>query len=470
MHRRLIKRAVLSVAFVGLGLSGCEHSEHYRWSGLNTPEFTSTLRAPASSEFAGWATPSVSVYSYATPTPPVVEMSLKDLSDRGQSAFIEAMARSGGTAAELRELLARPIRATPPVVEGATTTEGTYKRTLVANVTKGWSARPGERLVWTWIHVQPLNFLFDGYTVAATDRQLLAVGQIGHSTAIGVGGSLGQTSTDTGTTTTAAPPVTSVLARALGATAGLTGSFNNTTTSSASINQQYTPLGVDILPTELRIYRESERNLDAAGNSLIALTMRVDDTRWTELSHEITQRVTSLDLARPDGSFQAPADVTFEVTRNRAPPHCPLLADVTLIYQFREVEDGRSYIEGQHRADYRQDSSTTRGVIVVPADEVRRPSWRIYPGQSSSQALRVLDVFGYENPLDFTTFEQARNFAQWLNDPGNPLLTQERPSIGKAGLVLTSGVHQEPLSPGPYIAKRLEDPSDQSAICEGMNG
>ncbi len=276
MRRGLI-RAAVGLAPFGLLLVGCEHGENYRWSSASQPRFTPTLTAPAS-QFGSWEDPSVSVYSFPTPTLGPPETALRDLSDQGQAALINAYAARAATADDLRALLARPFKAPAagPSGESASTAEGIYKRTLVANVTEGWAASPGDRLVWTWIHVRPVNFVFDGYTVIATDNQVLNIEQITNATTVGVNGTLGQTGSDTSTTNTAGTPVSSVLSRVAGSSAGLAGSLSNTNTTTAAINQQYVKLGADIIPTELRIYRESERNQDVAGNTLISLTMRLD--------------------------------------------------------------------------------------------------------------------------------------------------------------------------------------------------
>ena len=130
------------------------------------------------------------------------------------------------------------------------------------------------------MEVIPRNFVFDGYTVIATDNQLLKIAQITSTSSASLQGQLGRTSSDTTATTTAQPPVSEVLTAVLGASAGVTGNLSQQRVTNSTINQQYTKLGADILPTELRILRESERNLDVSGNTLIALTLRIDPTRW----------------------------------------------------------------------------------------------------------------------------------------------------------------------------------------------
>lgn len=470
MHDRLTGSALTALAAATLfTLAGCAHPENYRWSGSEPPVFVGGLTTPPGSAFADWSKPAVSMYSFATPAPTAGATGLKDLSDRGQAALIAAMTAAGAKPEDIRDALAKPLKAKAETGEDHVTSEGSYKRTLVANITKGWNARPGDRLVWTWIHVQPLNFVFDGYSVIATDNQLLNIEQITNATTAGVSGNLGKTGSETAVTNTAGSPVSKALTEVAGSSAGISGSLSNTYTTTAAINQQYTKLGADILPTELRILRESERNLDAAGNTLIALTMRLDTSRWNGVDLERVQRVTKLDVVKADGSFASPAEVVFEVVSHKAPPRCPLLAKVRLYYELRAPKDGRAYVEGQHVARYTKDSYDAGEVVIMPADEVRNPSWRVYPA-ASKYALQVSGLLGYDTPLDFASFEQAHNFAVWLGQHSKYLAGRMDANIGKAGFSLNSGTGT-PLSSGSYRAERVKDDPDQLAgQCRGMLG
>jgi hypothetical protein len=55
-------------------------------------------------------------------------------------------------------------------------------RVLVATVAKGLDTLPGDRLLWTRVFVQPINFEFAGYTVAATDSRSAKIAKIENST------------------------------------------------------------------------------------------------------------------------------------------------------------------------------------------------------------------------------------------------------------------------------------------------
>ena len=470
MHGRMNSRALLAASsLVTMALvSGCAHPENYRWSDQAPPVFTGAPSVPAGSSFKVWDAPAVSVYSFATTSPSTPEITLRDLSDRGQSALIMAMTATGADPAAIREALLKSPKPKTEATEDAVTVEGTYKRTLVANVTKGWNAVPGERLVWTWIDVQPVNFVFDGYTVVATDTQLLNIEQITNATTASANASLGKTGSETTATTTAGSPISKVLTNVAGSTAGVSGTLSNTYTTTAAINQQYVKLGADIVPGELRIFRESERNLDVAGNTLIALTLKLDPSKWKGVGMETSLRVSKQDLAKPDGSLVDPADVVFELAQNQAPPRCALQAIVTLHYQARRPRDGRSYVEGQQTVTYARASTGPTVVDIVPADEVRKPAWRVYAKAAPTIALHASGAFENDLPIDFASYEQARNFVIWLTRMGPKLLGKEEPAIGKAGVRLTSGITDQPLLSGDYFVRRVADAPDLATRCEGM--
>lgn len=465
-----------TVPVAALLLAGCAHPENFRWRDGADPGFGSPPPSPPNSEFE-WDVPSVAVYSYATPATPPPGLAIRDLSDRGQAAFVQAMTSAGAQPDTIREILARPLSGNPARVEGAASVEGSYNRTLVATVTEGWSAGPADRLVRTWVDIQPLNFLFDGYTIVATDNQVLNIEQITNATTGSLQANLGRTSSDTSVATTTGTPTTNVLTDVLGTSAGASANLSQTRTTTAAINQQYTKLSADITARELRIYRESERNLDVAGNTLIALTARLDVRTWEHdpgLRRLVDRslRVTKLALTKADGSPFPPAELQIEVAFQESPPPCPLLADVYLLYEMRRVTDNaRSYVEGEQEARYERNRYDRRRVEIVPADVVRRPSWRIYgaavAGGPPPRVVMLRDALGRTQPLDFLSYQQARNFAEWMNRHRAQL---QGPSlrIGAAGLELYSGDPQVSLPSGPFTAAILAPPRDLPEQCRRM--
>jgi hypothetical protein len=448
-------------------LAGCEHAENYRWSFTQSPPPSPSVVSPPSVSEFEWEGPSVSVYTFPTAKPAGFSVSIKDLSDRAQAELIKAKNNPGPGADGLPGAFAKSLGVKTPDVEGAATVDESYDQTLVATVTKGLNAGIGERLVSTWIDVRPVNFLFDGYTVVATDNETLDIVDITNKTTASAQAQMGAP-TKSSKTTTSEPAdstgatVSNETTRAPALGAGLTGSLSQEYTTAASINQQYVKLSADITPRELRIYRESERNLDVAGNTLIALTMKVDPDLWRQPAREVSViRVAGLTLSQ-DGALLDPDKITFEAGLERSPPHCDLVADVRMYYLVRRPRNARSYVEGQQEADYVRGVSGPRRVHIVPASTVRPPSWRIYGAGDPNRTMPVTlgSVFGVTLPLDFSTYEQARDFAVWMSQKTAKLVGAK---LGKSGAAFTAAN----LPPGPFHADRFVDPA-RAAACDGM--
>jgi hypothetical protein len=148
-----------------------------------------------------------------------------------------------------------------------------------------------------------------------------------------------------------------------------------------------------------------------------------------------------------------------------------LRAAVTLIYLQRKVNDARSYVEGEQTPLYVQNSVTTRGVPIMYARDVRKPSWRIrMEGQDKRNFVFLAAAFGQENPLDFSTFERANDFAAWLNAHAAWLHRGVKHGIGKNGNWLSWAAldSTSPFPTGTFIADRFDDTASPDE-CSGMD-
>jgi hypothetical protein len=392
------------------------------------------------------------VHQHSPPKDPAPSLTIKDYSDRGQETLIDRLTRRGAKPDEIRAALAKPItsRSANASDPSITPKQELYRfdRNLVATVTKGLAAKPGERLMWTWILIKPVNFEFTGYTVVATDNQSLNVEHIQHQTTTQVQGQVSAT----------VPGPAKV-------SPSLTGSVTNEYTTSADIAQEYEKLGVDILPRFLRIYRESERNLDVAGNTLISMSILADPSFVVNSKVNPTTRIiraTNLKVTK-DGTALPPKDASFDVEIIKSPLHCPLRAQVRLIYQIRKINaNERSYVEGEQRVRIEQHASDWGSVDVVSADDVVPGSFGIF--DTERIAIHVTTPNGERLPLAFVDYETARAMANWMN-------VQHVSSIGKTGLQLTLGGSPMP-KPYPLVhAERIGDerpPQEQRRICDAL--
>jgi hypothetical protein len=159
-----MRRPLVPLALVVL-VAACAHPEDRRWASM-------TVGRPKADEI-----PSVSVYAFAPPKSDS-RTGVRDLSDQGQAAFIDALAESPAGAAVLRKALVTPLEGEG----GAGAVDWTrLARTIVISVRKGLKSDPGDRLMRTVVTIKPRGvmgepgpFEFAGYSVVATDTKVQA--------------------------------------------------------------------------------------------------------------------------------------------------------------------------------------------------------------------------------------------------------------------------------------------------------
>lgn len=434
----------------GVTLAGCQHPENYRWAGqaayVRSERVTAALDEVARDTRIDWSRPQVDVYAFATPPKDApAPVGIKDFSDHGQAALILAMAQKGAKPDQIRAALAKPITDDANTSSNSASSRDSFSfdRTLVATVSKGLMARPGDRLMWTWILVKPLNFEFAGYTILATDNDTLTIEKVQNQT-----------------TTTLRGEITASLPGPAKVEPSASGEVANQYTTSADINQQYVRNGVDVQPRFLRIYRESERNLDVAGNTLIKLSLVAKpDTLYGKYQPpQKVLRATNPKLFK-EGKLLAPMEAALDVSSVTLPFRCDLLAEVRLIYQMRKIDSNeRSYVEGEQRVTIEQDASEWRKQVIMKADEVAPPSWEIYDG---SRQIYGTTVNNERLPLIFTNYDAARDMASWM-------MAERATRIGKTPLQLTAGGEPFPKRYPLLIARRVPDKDNQQAICEAL--
>jgi hypothetical protein len=121
-----------------------------------------------------WRRPHVAIYSVAAVKPPHPHPTLRDLAERGQARAIDFLVRDSMSKPHVwPELLDALNDAGEPGLGEQDPFK--FDRVLVATVAKGTNWDPGDRMMWTRVFVQPINFTFAGYTVAATDNATVKV-------------------------------------------------------------------------------------------------------------------------------------------------------------------------------------------------------------------------------------------------------------------------------------------------------
>jgi len=275
-----------------------------------------------------------------------------------------------------------------------------FHRILVATITKGTRWLPGDRLVWTRLFVQPINFSFAGYTVAETENRTVKIATLETSS-------------------------TKRLSSANGAV-----SDETTTKTDSDVNAEYEKLGIDITPNWMSIFRESERNLDVTGNTLLRLSMKETDPTKTACPAEgkdaedahVDILVTEV---KNDTTSVADLDHPSKASITHLPlphfVHCPLVAKVWMLYEERAIIKGRSqYSESSQDVTLVRDGEAVGPVVIVPADDVSPAVWRVRvvnkeaKGPETSKYLRAHVTNGTPRDVVFTSLEPASELSRLL--------------------------------------------------------
>jgi hypothetical protein len=343
--------------------------------------------------------PNVQVYSIATPTPPG-KTRLTELSDHGQAALIEALAKTGVEATALRSLLASPLAADKP--SSGLLDRANLERTLIISVSKGVDAQPGDRLMRTIITITPRRapgteqnpFEFAGYTIAATDNKIQDIAHL-------------ETKSEKSLTGTVAPKISGT-AESNSIVAALSHSHSTT----ADIKQQYENLNVDISPTRLTITRESERGGDVVGNTIVALTLATPPH-----TDRPSAFLASSGKFFSKGKALEPKAAGLAIRPYRHLPACPLEADVEMRYQLRRIVRGREfYTEGKQRVAIVSDTIKRPGQILVRGDEALGELYQVIiyaNGREDGALIATVPGVGQQRLL-FTDYGEARAVAAWM--------------------------------------------------------
>lgn len=453
------KYIVQSLAGILLASSifGCQHPENYRWAGsaqfVTEPNVDQAIYEAKLATGVDWNQPNITVYAFPTPPLPPKDpgsLTIKDLSDRGQATFIDRLTRKGAKPDEIRAALAKPITTAPGSTADSNilTKKELYRfdRTLVATVTKGLAEKPGDRLIWTWILIKPKNFEFTGYTIVATDNETLNIEHIQNQTTTQIQGQVGAT----------VPGPAKI-------SPSVTGSISNQYATAADIFQQYEKLGADIFPRFLRVYRESERNQDVTGNTLISVSM-LADPKFLFLPVKPDSVIVGSNLTiTKDGVLLSPKKASLDVELIKDPPHCPLQAQVRLIYEIRRITSNeRSYVEGEQKVSIEQHATPWHIVELVSADDVVPAEFGIFDANRIGIFAKV--PTGENLPLAFADYDTARAMANWMN-------AQHASRIGTKGIQLTLG--GTPIrNPYPLLHAEVigdeRSPQEQQKICDAI--
>lgn len=319
----------------------------------------------------------------------------------------------------------------PTPASGKNDGDGGFARTLVISVAKDTHARPGERLMRTIVEIVPDGgFRFAGYRVVATDTRTLNVEHV-----------------DQSSTATLQANLSAKLPVASGLQAGLTGGMTNGQTSSADIAPSFENLSVDITPTLLRVTRESERNLDLTGNTIIALTLVAAPDAPARSEGERYQLGSVPSLYRGDMPLP-PARASLRLARLPTLGRCPVTASVRMLYQFRTIEAGeQNYDEGTQSVRIVSDATQPAHANLIQAEDLTDPLYGIV---ADGKLIEAEDR-GARLSLVFASYDEARDMARWME-------ATHAHEIGGVRLLLGGDAVTEPY-PAMLSAMRVDRPA-----------
>jgi hypothetical protein len=373
-----------------------------------------------------WREPHVAVYSVAAAPRPLP--TLRDLGDRGQAQAIAFLEKTGALEDQSWTRLRDALSATGAAGPGEKD-PFQFDRVLVATVAKGASWDPGDRMIWTRVFVQPINFSFAGYTVAATDNETVKVTSVEAT-------SSRKFSTDIGLTVPGLE----------GPKASFGPSAEHSVKATSDISAQYEKLGIDIMPRFLRIIREAETGGDVVGNTTVSLSILTDALMIQKLYpadadpknplyDDIVLLVTAThldgdvtavnDASKPSGS-DGHGEPPITVLPQIPVPHCALRARVWMLYEERQVDDGRdSYSESRQSVSLLHEAEEKEDVDIMSADEVSPAVWSLQICDTpkcegkSNNPLRAKLGNGDWRTIVFTDYGQAIRLAHWLRTNQN---------------------------------------------------
>jgi hypothetical protein len=441
-----------------VGLAACTGNaddERKRWNASGTTVETDSFKnlvasiriaasessndeLPTRAASLDWRQPHVAVYSVPNIRAHHPRPTLLDLGDDGQAHVIDFLTKNIANEPRSWAKLREALMDSDDVSTGEKD-PFQFERILVATVSKGADWDPGDRMVWTRVFVQPINFSFAGYTVAATENETVKV-----------------TSVEAASTRKLAADLDVSVPGLEGVKASLNPTDERTVKTTSDVTAQYEKLGIDIMRDFLRIVRESEKGGDAVGNTKVALSIVTDpstirkktprDVGKKPIGEEVVLLVTGTHLG-DDGSPDPDKTRPPIVVLPQAPiPHCPLKARVWMLYERRLIDGGREYYdESKQTIHLLRDAEGKKDVEVVTADDVSPAVWLIQilpkPGNGTEESSEAkflgahvdtkgahVDENTNEGHVDenmkfrdlvFTDYGQASKVAHWLRtNPG----------------------------------------------------
>ena len=373
-------------------LSGCTPTIEYGRRSVNEPAF------PITNKF-----PSVIINSTA-------QSSLGGLTEAGASGALSQSRirfnfdnKSPNDIVQINKAFSEKIEEDPKFQAN----KSVLKRTIVAAITKG-DFRPADRFVNFRLRITPKNFDFVDYKGTQSDYSQINIEKI----------SLNKTNTS-GIEITGGKPVGATLKstneRSLSEAGDVTARIENLTTN------------IDF--KTLDVYREAERGIDLAGNTLVNVSVTAQrDQRDKQIGEDWV--VTALSINAEGQSLQ-PAKASLKTSNLQYLSPQDLIAKINFDYVIRRVLiKSNEYSEYNQTILYEIGSCEKDNAIIVRGRDFDIPRWAIVSEQGNKKefAIQISSEYG-NRTLIFTDYSNAIRFSNWM-------MEHKASSIGRNALML----------------------------------
>lgn len=291
------------------------------------------------------------------------------------------------------------------------------KRTVVAAITRG-DFRPADRFVNFHLRITPKNFEFVDYKSTATDYSVINIEQL----------SLAKTNSAS---------LQLVGGKPVEATA--TAGTSRQLTESGQVSVRVENLTTNIDYNTLDVYREAERGIDLAGNTLINVSVTApknDYDNQTKFALVVTDATLSKDDAplKPENATLATADLQFLIPMD-------LWGSASFEYVIRRVSlRSNEYSEHNQTAFYEKGKCENDKIVLVRARDIDVPRWSIaeVDQKGHRSTVRIVDQFGIREMV-FLDYPSALRFMYWMKK-------WEAKFVGKRAFTFSdAGTCQDPL-------------------------
>jgi hypothetical protein len=359
--------------------------------------------------------PRLSIYS--KPNDPPDSLSLKSLPERAAAEYIRALSDKIKDPDKFRQALAQPIESDSKKLKDF----GKLPRTLTISTERAY-VRPGDRLLETYIIIEPQSFSFVDYDKASTTFGASALGTLSIA--------------DNRTASAELDPTFGTVGAGK---ASIQSVIGTTATENITERPEFT---VSPSARRLEIVKTGTYGTDLNGDTVVSANFQIDDA--TDKNMQTGDRVYTLVepvLRNEKGDVLLPGKASLKTSKIKVANPGPLYVCARLGYEDRVVTAGNSYYdEGRQSVEVpKMQWTAPQAFQVATADESTQPLWVIEG--PAGPAIKVDDGLSIYTPV-FDGYGSAEDLISWL-------VRRPTSSIGKNKLIaLKTDAHTEYLTPG----------------------